>query len=431
MTPRVAATHILTRVLRDHSSLTSALEEGLEAVHEDEHAFVRELCFGVCRHYFYLEAIIKQLLHEPLRAKDQDIHALILIGLYQLIYMKIPDHAAVSSTVETARGLRKQWACNLINAALRKFLRQKKKLMGSTENIEPAHYRHPAWLLHQLKAAWPDHWEKIIEANNTQAPMTLRVNLQKISREDYISQLAELDISAKGLEHSTSAIQLDKPVHVNLLPGFNDGWVSVQDLASQWVPSLMQLSPQARVLDACAAPGGKTGHIFETEPSVRLLAVDHDESRMQKVKDNLHRLRFKADLKTSLLEKVDNWWDQKPFDIILLDAPCSATGVIRRHPDIKILRHSHDIDRLSQQQLHFLHAVWPTLKRGGRLIYTTCSVLPQENNEVIKQFLAQQSEASIHPIELPKGIRQSFGWQSLPEVDGQDGFFYSCIIKRK
>lgn len=431
LSSRAVAATIITKVLDNHVSLNQALK-GITA--KKDAGFIQELCYGVLRWHEQLAAIVELLLDKPLKAKDQDIEVLLLIGLYQLIHIQKPIHAALNETVQAARELKKPWATGLINAVLRSFSRDADNILEKLTKDYSAHYSHPQWLLDILKQAWPKSWLEIMQANNQRPPMTLRVNQLKISRADYLKKLAENNIAAEIAMHTRSGIILQTPCDVFELPGFKQGEVSVQDAAAQLAAELLDLKSELRVLDACAAPGGKTACILEAETNLsNIVAMDVDADRLQKVTENLQRLRLTASNKINIIcgdaGLPEQWWDQQLFDRILLDVPCSATGVIRRHPDIKYLRREDDIVRLAAQQLQILTALWPLLKPDGILVYATCSVLPQENSEVIKQFLATNSDAQEAIISAKWGIKADIGRQILTGQDQMDGFYYAKLRK--
>jgi len=291
-------------------------------------------------------------------------------------------------------------------------------------------YSHPYWLIKRLKQAWPEHWQQVCAANNERAPMSLRVNAQRNSRDDYLQQLTAADISASNCPHSVYGIKLEKPANVETLPGFGDGLCSVQDEAAQLAATLLQLEPGQHVLDACAAPGGKTCHLRELEPQLAsLTALELDAERATRIHQNLERLQLNAKVVEGDASQPEQWWDQQHYDRILLDAPCSATGVIRRHPDIKLLRHDEDIAALAELQLQILSALWPLLKPRGILLYATCSVLPDENEQVLEKFLSQHSDVEILPIDADWGLAGPAGRQLFPQPQGHDGFYYARIQK--
>jgi 16S rRNA (cytosine967-C5)-methyltransferase len=426
---RWVAARVITQVLQEGQSLTVALENALKTVESiQDKAFIQALCYGVCRTYHRLDFILTALVDKPLKVLE--VKALILIGLFQLKYMRVKPHAAVSETVQAARSL--PWARGLINAVLRNYLRKQDELEHQADKVKSAALSHPDWLVQQLERDWPEQAEKIMLENNQPPPMTLRVNLAKTNREQYLQFLAGQTISAKAVKPSTTGIILDKPIPIEALPKFADGWVSVQDSAAQLAAKLLDPQPGHRVLDVCAAPGGKTAHILEQQPKLsELVAVDIDGNRMQRVSDNLQRLGLQATLTVTDAAQPDDWWDGKPFDRILLDAPCSATGVIRRHPDIKLLRRAEDIVAIAAMQKNILNAIWPLLKPDGMLLYSTCSVLKQENEEQVKDFLSTHHDAKELPITTDEwGISAEYGKQILTGEFSMDGFYYARIVKQ-
>lgn len=426
---RAAANQVITQILRNQGSLSSLLPAISPQVAENDRPLLQELCFGTCRYFAQLQAYTECLLDKPLRAKDCDVQALLLIGLYQLLHTRIPDHAAIGETVEIARLIKKPWATKLVNGVLRQFQRDSDKINEFLTENRAFQSNHPAWLEGMLRKNWPVEIESIVTANNQHPPFTLRLNLRKQPRDAYLQQLAELNVAAKPTPFSPYGITLEQACDPRKLPGFTEGWISVQDEAAQLSADLLQLSPNMRVLDACAAPGGKTGHLLELEPGLQVTALDVEERRLQRVRENLARLNVSADIRCGDGTRPQDWWDGAPFDRILLDAPCSATGIIRRHPDIKVLRTPEEIARLAELQGQLLDSLWPLLKPGGILLYATCSVMPRENTQVVEAFLKRQPEALHEPITAGWGISQPSGRQLLPQNDGHDGFYYACLRK--
>jgi 16S rRNA (cytosine967-C5)-methyltransferase len=421
------AARTLSRVLQDGQSLTTALEAALQTVESGkDRAFIQALCYGVCRTYHRLDFILTELLAKPLR--DMDVKALALVGLYQLKYMRVKSHAAVSETVLAAR--KKPWAKALINALLRSYLREQEVLEQKADNVQYASVSHPDWLIQQIEQDWPQQAQQILLENNQPPPMALRVNLAHISTDQYLQQLSEQGIEAAAVGFCPSAIILDKPVAVDLLPGFAEGLISVQDTAAQLAAGLLDVQAGHRVLDVCAAPGGKTAHILEYQPQLKeLVAVDVDASRMQRVSDTLQRLKLPATLVVGDAANPQDWWDGQLFDRILLDAPCSALGVIRRHPDIKLLRRAEDIKPLQALQKNILNAVWRLLAPGGILLYATCSILKQENEQQIDAFLVAHSDAVELSIDAVWGFAGSHGLQIMTGESAMDGFYYARLGK--
>ncbi|NNF95983.1 MAG: 16S rRNA (cytosine(967)-C(5))-methyltransferase RsmB [Halobacteria archaeon] len=431
LSPRLAAVQTITQVLRNGRNLPDALEGPLSRVPNDrDRALAQAMAYGVIRWYWRLNWLLSQLLTAPLKQRDVDIQASLMLGLYQLMEMRIPDHAAVAESVKLASQLKKTWAKSLLNGVLRNFQRQREGLLSRMELDPVARSAHPLWLLQQLQQDWPQDWESITAANNASPPMTLRVNPAQHDWHAYQALLMENGITCEPAHHTECGLTLAQPVGVEQLPGFSSGAVSVQDAAAQLATQVLDAQPGERVLDACAAPGGKTAHIMERQPALgELVALDISEERLQRLKENLNRLQVSATTRTGDAAQPTAWWDEQPFDRILLDAPCSASGVIRRHPDIKLLRRAEDLPHLTQTQAQILSALWPLLKPGGMLLYATCSVLQQENSQQIQRFLATQADARLTPIKTDWGHDQKAGRQILPGEDGMDGFFYACIHK--
>lgn len=428
MNPRIQAARIVSRVIKDGQSLTAALEQSLGTLDSPaDKAFVQAIGYGVIREFFRLDFMLGQLLNKPI--KDSEIKALALTGLYQLEYMRVKPHAAVSETV-AATPRNKAWAKSLLNAVLRHYQRRRDELQSLADRDPVASTGHPEWLRKMIDTDWPEHAEHLLSANHRQAPMTLRVNLTRIERSAYLDRLAAEQIGAHAVSECRAAIQLEEALPVNRLPGFDDGLVSVQDTAAQLAAELLDLQADQRVLDVCAAPGGKSAHILESQPSIAsLTAIDIDETRMQKVRDNFERLGLSADFIVADATQPNSWWNGTLYDRILLDAPCSALGVIRRHPDIKLLRKHDDIDTLRQLQQRILESIWPLLAPGGILLYATCSILKAENELQIENFLNNHQDAIEWPITAEWGQSRPYGRQILTGDKTMDGFFYARIRK--
>jgi len=428
---RVAAASVLLSVTRDGVSLNQCLPELAAQVAERDRPLLQELCYGTLRWYPRLNALLSELLEKPFRAKDRDIHVLLACALYQLMETRIPDHAAVNETVAALKKLKKPWAKGLVNGVLRRFIRERDSLDTQLADKGAYLHAHPKWLCKRIEQAWPQQAAAIFAANNHPGPMTLRVNQQRLSRDEYLATLQAANIAAKATPLSEDGVQLLKATGVDAIPGFAEGQLSVQDEAAQLAAQLLQLEPGQRVLDACCAPGGKTCHILEREPRLaELVALDIDDSRLERVRENFERLNVQASLVAADAAATVEWWDGQPFDRILLDAPCSATGVIRRHPDIKLLRKPDDIARLAELQAELLDALWPLLKSGGKLLYATCSILPEENDTSIAGFIARQSDVEVIDIAAEVGMQTPLGRQLLPVIDGHDGFYYALLAKK-
>ncbi len=428
--PRAAAARVLVEVRDGGKSLAEVLPPAQAALPDErDAALVQELVYGVSRWYYRLDALLARLLKKPLKPRDADLHCLLLVGLYQLDQLAMPERVAVHETVQATRAMDKDWASALVNAVLRNFQRQRQSLAQLLAGDVAAELAHPRWLVESLQADWPQHWQSIVAENNARPPFCLRVNRQRMTRAEYLELLAEQDIDAAPIAETSQGICLSKPLAVTRLPGFSAGAISVQDGAAQLAAPLLQLEPGMRVLDACAAPGGKTAHMLELQPEIALTAIDIDDSRLQRVRDNLDRLGLHAETIAGNAAATDAWWDGRRFDRILLDAPCSSTGVIRRHPDIKLLRRPADIDALAERQAELLDALWPLLATGGMLLYCTCSVLHAENSRQITGFLRRHVDASELPVSAAWGRGCEHGRQILPGDNGMDGFFYACLTR--
>jgi len=426
---RAAAARVIGQVLAGNS-LNQALPPMLGRVSERDRGLLQQLCYGTLRQGPRLQAVLEQMLDKPLRDKDRDVQGLLLCGLYQLDGMRVPDHAAVAATVGATRVLKKPWAKGMTNAILRRFLRERDQLTRALDSAADA--CHPAWLYHELLRQWPEGAAAVLAANNQQPPMTLRVNERRLSQGDYLAILAEQGIDALPGDIGAQAVRLSQPRDVLELPGFTVGDVSVQDEAAQLAAPLLQAAPGERILDACAAPGGKACHILELQPQLaELVAMDVDEQRLHKVSENLQRLGLDASLLAADAARPPAQLQAESFDRILVDAPCSASGVIRRHPDVKLLRRASDIPQLSQQQLDILQGLWPLLKAGGTLVYATCSVLDEENSQVVKRFLSVREDARLCGIPANWGEPTDCGRQLLPSAEGPDGLFYSLLTKTR
>ncbi|HQR50110.1 MAG TPA: 16S rRNA (cytosine(967)-C(5))-methyltransferase RsmB [Methylophilaceae bacterium] len=398
-------TQTLESVWRNHPRLTP-----------QQRAATQDLSYGALRHYGRLQALLDQLLQRT--PDDPRVICLLLVALYQLEHGKASHYAVVDHAVKAAAQL-KPWAKGLVNAVLRNFLRQREPLLEKIAADEVARYSYPQWWIDKLRQQYPALWQSILEAGNQRPPMTLRVNRRHGSAEDYLAQLAESGISGRPL--GDAAIMLEQPLAVEKLPGFATGAVSVQDYGAQFAASLLDVQNDMHVLDACCAPGGKTGHILEAA-EVAMTAMDSDAGRLARTRDNLERLRLSAALITGDAASPAGWWDGQPFDRILADVPCSASGIVRRHVDIKWLRREIDLQTFSLQQAAILQGLWPMLAIGGKLLYATCSVFLEENQCQIDTFLRQHADARQLPMP---GMANG---QLLP-CDQHDGFFYALLQK--
>ena len=422
---RLESLHILTKVVQDKIPLSHLMSAEAQLS-----PLSKEICFNVCRHYFRLEALADCLLTK--RPKAIEVWLSLLIGLYQLHYLRIPDYAVVKETVALLEYIKKPWAKGLVNAVLRTFCREQDALLLRLKNNDAFLYGHPTWFINRLKLTYPNHWQAIFHANDTHPPMSLRVNAKHTSLTTYLTRVQTAGMEAKPLSYASQGLVLTQPCDVYKLPGFSEGDVSVQDEAAQLAVSLLDLKPGLRLLDACAAPGGKTCHILEAEPKLKdCVALDIDSKRLERVKENLNRLNLQASLLKGDGLNPAIWWDGIPFERILLDAPCSATGVIRRHPDIKYLRTTTDITTVTIIQQALLQALWPLLATGGLMVYATCSIMPEENEQQIAHFVSTQSDCQCMTKEQPWGHLTGHGWQILPGENNMDGFFYSVLMKIK
>jgi len=418
---QLAAASTVRQVLERGRNLNQALDETLRGKGDwapAQRAALQDLSYGTLRFYGQLRAVLGLLLYQPLA--DERVRFLLLVALYQLRHGKSAQHAVVDHAVRAVRNLNPRTA-GLVNAVLRNFLRNQAALLEQAARDAEARYSYPQWWMDELRAQYGERSSNILEEGNRHPPMALRVNRRCGTAEEYSAQLAQQDIAARLIE--PGALLLDKPLPVDRLPGFADGLVSVQDAGAQYAVRLLDVHDGMRVLDACAAPGGKTAHILESAQA-DMVAVDKDEERLRRVAENLRRLGLAAQLICGDAAAPEKWWDGKPFQRILADVPCSASGVVRRHPDIKWLRRPEDIAGFAAQQLGILRALWQLLAQDGKLLYATCSVFRQENEQVIAAFLAQQPEARRLPVALPG----DGGGQILPN-DQHDGFFYALLQK--
>ncbi|KAG4077645.1 hypothetical protein HA402_012324 [Bradysia odoriphaga] len=409
---RSIAAKAIGQVLDQGQSLSTILPALQKNISDKDRGLLQELCFGTLRVLPQLEWCIQQLMAKPLTGKQRTLHYLLMVGLYQLLYTRIPAHAVLAETVEGAVALKRPQLKGLINGVLRQFQRQQEELLQRAANND-SRYLHPSWLLKRIKLAYPAQWEQIVDANNQKPPMWLRVNRLHHTREDYLQLMQQAGIAAEPHADYADAVRLLAPCPVTDLPGFSEGWVTVQDASAQGCVDLLDPQDGEQILDLCAAPGGKTTHILEAAPKAHVLAVDIDEQRLSRKFARVMAVARKSGAVTNGSIRI------------LLDAPCSATGVIRRHPDIKWLRRDSDIAELAALQSDILEAIWPRLKPGGVMVYATCSILPQENSEQIAAFLQRHGDAKL----VETGDAQAPGKQNLPHPEDGDGFFYAKLIK--
>ncbi len=438
---RAAATYIIQECIESGSSLGTLLAYYLEQTKLEQRPLTQEMSFGVLRWYYRLNPLLNSMLSKPLRGKKKSLHYLLLVGLYQIIYLDKVDYAVVKETVNTCIEIQQSWAKGLVNAILRRFIREQETLLAPLDDSYAHRFAYPDWLINQIKASWKGirPLESILEAGNQRPPMSLRINAQ-FDYSAYKQQLQEHQLEftePKIAKTHNQAIILDKPVAVDKLPLFIEGALSVQDVAPQLAAGLLNPEVGDLILDACAAPGGKTMHLFEYQPAVqKIVALDISTERLQRIQENSIRLNIPSD-KLSLITadaSEKSWWDGQLFDKILLDAPCSATGVIRRHPDIKVLRREEDIKSLTQLQAKILDNLWQMLKPGGLLLYATCSIIRDENDHQIESFLLGQNAIDDTVIEIlideSWGQTMPFGRQILPSEQNMDGFYYALLKKR-
>jgi 16S rRNA (cytosine967-C5)-methyltransferase len=435
---RALAAKCCYAVIDQGRSLSDELPKQQDKLIGKDKGLLQEICYGVLRYLPELENDVRHLVQKPIKGKQRVFHFLLLVGVYQIRYMRIPDHAAVSETVAATKPLKNSHMKALVNAVLRGFLRTLEAESKQENEIDkrlpdPIKYNHPSWFIKKLQQGYPEQWQDILNANQQRPPMWLRVNQQHHTSEQYQALLYEAEIEIANVEPTSKAIELAKPLDVAKLPGFDQGWVSVQDGAAQQAARLLDCQPNDVVLDCCAAPGGKTCHIIEQTPDIAsMTAIDIEEARLTRVHENLARLNLEAKVIAADAASKD-WWSGEKFDRILLDAPCSGTGVIRRHPDIKWLRKADDIDKLVVLQQQILENIWSLLKPGGILLYATCSVLPEENSQQVANFIDNNNDAQLLPLcsNSTNADENAIGWQLLPDTANMDGFYYAKLLKQK
>lgn len=439
---RAAAAQTLAALLKEGSSFDSAyLPSKLKNADPRDIALYKELCFGSLRQFYFLDTLTSSYIKKALGKKDWDIRALLIVGAYQLIFMRVPDHACLSSTVESSKTLKKHWAKGMVNAILRNIIKlldnvDRKDLKAVLDRCrkqitsEAALNAHPDWLYKKINKDLPEHAASIFSHNNTAPVMNIRLAdiKQLVSVK---ANLHEQGIEADQNSLTRQALTLDKPIDVHKLPGFDSGKISVQDAGAQLAATFFSLNANASplVLDACAAPGGKSLQLLQTIPGIMLTALDVSSERLEKVRQNLQRAGETAQLKAADAANLDSWWNGNLFDAILLDAPCTGSGVINRHPDIKLLRREDDIARFADQQWRLITSLWQTLKVGGQLLYCTCSIFKEENQSLVEKFIAAQKDASLVTLDLPSAIDTGWGHQLLPNIRQNDGFFFAKIDK--
>lgn len=427
---RAVAACALAEIALDGRSLREVLAQQLPSLPQPrERAFASALVFAGARGWLRWNAALPLLLQKPLPRRFGALHALLVLGLTQLEDLGVPAHAAVAATVQAARAIGHDAQRGLVNAVLRRWLRERADLLARLDADAESRTRLPTWLLHTLHDDWPARLDAIVAASNSEVAPTLRVNLARVSRADYLRRLTDAGIEARPHAWIDSAVLLSASLEVTRLPGWDDGYCAVQDGAAQLAAALLDAPAGARVLDACSAPGGKACHILERS-AVRLTALELAPARLTRVRDNLARLRLHAELCVGDATQPGPWWDGVACTHILLDAPCSASGVLRRQPDVRLHRRASDLPALHAQQRALLDALWPLLAPGGTLLYATCSILRSENAVQVAAFLAAHADADALPIVLPAGCADGPGWQILPGEDGLDGMFYARLRKR-
>lgn len=426
---RVLAAQCCYDIIDGGQSMAEALPRAQAKLANDlDKALLQEICFGVMRYLPQLESATSQLMAKPLVKQLRPLQFLLYVGIYQLKFMRIPDHAAISETVEAARALKGQSLTKLINAVLRNVQRHP-GIFDFEDAPDPVRFNHPGWFISQLQQAYPEQWQNILLANQQKAPLWLRVNSHKITAADYSAALLAENIDhQQPIDAMPTAIKLSQAQDVTQLPGYDLGWFSVQDAAAQYAATLLDVQNGQHILDACSAPGGKTSHILELAPQAQVIALDKEPKRLTRVHENLARLGLQATVIAADAAKPDTWWQGQLFDRILLDVPCSATGVIRRHPDIRWLRKKADIPNLVDIQQQILQQCWQLLAPGGSLLYATCSVLPAENQQQISMFLQQHTDARLQALPHQPDAT-TVGWQILPNEQQLDGFYYALLVK--
>ena len=426
--PRVVAVSAVKAVIQNKRSLSQVLPEVLSDANQDA-GLIHELTAGTLRWWWQLVLQVDKFLNKPLKTKDFDIYCLIVIGLYQIQFMRIPDHAAVSQTVNSTKILGKRWSGNLVNAVLRQCIREQETLIQSFKNDPIFNYSHPHWMIETMQQDWPDQWQKMLQANNHPNALTLRVNSRKSSVEKTMNQLQDQNINCSATLDSPVGIRINDKSKIWNNELWTQGSISVQDESAQLVAYALELKPGMQVLDACAAPGGKTCHFLELEPELKLLALEKDAARMTRLRENLQRSNLECNTQVADAADLDSWWKGDLFDIILLDAPCSGSGVIHKHPDIKHLRRETDIAQTILNQRQLLDKLWSVLKTGGSLLYCTCSVFRQENDQQAQWFIDKYSNAQQIPLDNRFGQQMDIGRQRLPSQYDADGFYYAGFSK--
>ncbi|HEY7872730.1 MAG TPA: 16S rRNA (cytosine(967)-C(5))-methyltransferase RsmB [Rudaea sp.] len=425
--PRALAAQALAEIVAGKSLRATFAALSTKLPDTRDRALLSALLHTGARWWLHFDAALAAMLERPLHEREADVQALLVLGLVQIEILHLPEYAAVAATVEAVRALRRPAFAGLVNALLRRWLRERDRINAQLDADAVTRSAHPRWLLDTLAVDWPDMAQSIVAANNVEAPLWLRVNRRRGTREDLSGRLTAAGIVNEAPQALPDALLLAHSADVAHLPGYAEGLFSVQDGAAQFAAPLLDARDGMRVLDACAAPGGKSAHILE-HADVELVALDSDPRRLPRLRENLARLGLRADIRAGDAADPKGWWDGRAFDRILLDAPCSASGIIRRQPDIKLHRRAADIDTLVSLQARLADALWPLLKPGGRLVYATCSVFAAENSRRIAAFLAAHADAGSLPVPFEWHAAGS-GAQNLPGEGGMDGFFYAILEK--
>lgn len=432
---RALAARAVETVIAAGRTLDEALSmPELDELAAPDRAQVKALAFGAVRWHHRHRQLLGMLLDRPLPTGEKRLEALLSVGLFQMLDERQPDYAVVSATVEATRLIGRPRASGLVNASLRRLQRERAALLARALETPEGRYSHPGWLIERLRRDWPQHWAQVLDAAQEEPPLWLRVNAMRCTADEYCARLAESGVAARREASLPQAVRLARPMPVEAIPGFRAGEVTVQDAAAQLATQLLDVQPGMRVLDACAAPGGKTTHLLErADGRLDLVALDIDPARLARLRENLTRLGLQAEIITGDGLQPRSWWDGRPFDRILVDAPCSGTGVIRRHPDIKLLRREADVATLAGRQLGLLEALWSLLRPGGRLLYVTCSILAEENSAVAERFLAAHADAALAaPAVDPPSWAMPLGHtglQVLPGMADTDGFYYVLMSR--
>ena len=436
---RVEAARALARIAFDGVSLRPALAAAHARLPDPrDRALLAASVFAASRWWLRLSAALDRLMDKPLPTKAREIRALLVLGCAQVAVLDMPDYAVVAASVEAARALGQPGFAGLVNAVLRRFARERATLDAALDADAVTRHAHPRWLIDAIERDWPDARDAILDANNHEAPLTLRANRGRAAREELLARFAEAGVQASAHADLSDAIVLAHSQDVTRLPGFDEGAFSVQDGSAQAVADALDVRGGQRVLDACAAPGGKASHLLERAAAdgaaaegaeVELVALDSDASRLDRVRENFARLGVHGQILVGDAADPSAWWDGRPFERILVDAPCSATGIVRRQPDIKLHRRAGDIAALAQTQARILDALWPLLAPRGRLLYATCSILRAENEAVLAGFLAAHDDARALPLDARFGHAAGAGRQRLPGEGGMDGFYYGLLEK--